>query len=67
MLASGNLSLLALPKTMFSGIDVFARKRCLLHPDCGVDDRRRLSGPLRFASQFVGRFRGGMGHTNILH
>jgi C4-dicarboxylate transporter, DctM subunit len=68
MLANGSLSLLALPKTMFSGIDVFA----LLAVPFFILAAELMTGGalsevlLRFASQFVGRFRGGMGHTNIL-
>jgi C4-dicarboxylate transporter DctM subunit len=68
MLVNGNLSLLALPKTMFSGIDVFA----LLAVPFFILAAELMTGGalsevlLRFASQFVGRFRGGMGHTNIL-
>jgi len=68
MLASGNLSLLALPKTMFSGIDIFALEAV---PFFILTAELMTGGALsevllRFASQFVGRFRGGMGHTNIL-
>jgi len=68
LLASGNLSLLALPKTMFSGIDVFALEAV---PFFILTAELMTGGALsevllRFASQFVGRFRGGMGHTNIL-
>jgi tripartite ATP-independent transporter DctM subunit len=68
MLVNGNLSLLALPKTMFTGIDVFA----LLAVPFFILAAELMTGGalsevlLRFASQFVGRFRGGMGHTNIL-
>ncbi len=68
ILVNGNLSLLALPKTMFSGIDVFA----LLAVPFFILAAELMTGGalsevlLRFASQFVGRFRGGMGHTNIL-
>lgn len=68
MLVNGNLPLLALPKTMFSGIDVFA----LLAVPFFILAAELMTGGalsevlLRFASQFVGRFRGGMGHTNIL-
>jgi C4-dicarboxylate transporter DctM subunit len=64
----GSLPLLALPKTMFSGIDVFA----LLAVPFFILAAELMTGGalsevlLRFASQFVGRFRGGMGHTNIL-
>jgi C4-dicarboxylate transporter DctM subunit len=68
MLVDGRLSLLALPKAMFSGIDVFA----LLAVPFFILAAELMTGGalsevlLRFASQFVGRFRGGMGHTNIL-
>ena len=68
MLANGSLSLLALPKAMFSGIDVFA----LLAVPFFILAAELMTGGelskvlLDFASQFVGRFRGGMGHTNIL-
>ena len=68
MLVNGNFSLLALPKTMFTGIDVFA----LLAVPFFILAAELMTGGalsevlLRFASQFVGRFRGGMGHTNIL-
>ena len=68
MLVNGSLPLLALPKTMFSGIDVFA----LLAVPFFILAAELMTGGalsevlLRFASQFVGRFRGGMGHTNIL-
>ncbi|HUH93947.1 MAG TPA: TRAP transporter large permease [Casimicrobiaceae bacterium] len=68
MLANGSLSLLALPKAMFSGIDVFA----LLAVPFFVLAAELMTGGelsrvlLDFASQFVGRFRGGLGHTNIL-
>ena len=68
ILANGSLSLLALPKTMFSGIDVFALEAV---PFFILAAELMTGGALsevllRFASQFVGRFRGGMGHTNIL-
>jgi len=68
MLVDGHLSLLALPKAMFSGIDVFA----LLAVPFFILAAELMTGGalsevlLRFASQFVGRFRGGMGQTNIL-
>ena len=68
MLVDGHLSLLALPKAMFSGIDVFA----LLAVPFFILAAELMTGGalsevlLQFASQFVGRFRGGMGHTNIL-
>ncbi|HTS23750.1 MAG TPA: TRAP transporter large permease [Casimicrobiaceae bacterium] len=68
MLVNGDLSLLALPKAMFSGIDVFA---LLAVPFFILAAELMTGGALSevllvFASQFVGRFRGGMGHTNIL-
>ena len=68
ILANGNLSLLALPKTMFSGVDIFALEAV---PFFILAAELMTGGALsevllRFASQFVGRFRGGMGHTNIL-
>src|SRR6266704_4921058 len=68
MLVNGNLSLLALPKYLFSGIDVFA----LMAVPFFILTAELMTGGalsevlLRFASQFVGRFRGGLGHTNIL-
>ncbi len=68
MLVNGELPLLALPKTMFSGIDVFA----LLAVPFFILAAELMTGGalsqvlLTFASQFVGRFRGGMGHTSIL-
>src|SRR5437016_11217870 len=64
----GHLPLIALPKYMFSGIDVFALEAV---PFFILTAELMTGGALsevllRFASQFVGRFRGGMGHTNIL-
>src|SRR5947199_7441002 len=64
----GHLPLIALPKYLFSGIDVFA----LLAVPFFILAAELMTGGalsevlLRFDSQFVGRFRGGMGHTNIL-
>src|SRR5437016_14664457 len=64
----GHLPLIALPKYLFSGIDVFA----LMAVPFFILTAELMTGGslsevlLRFASQFVGRFRGGMGHTNIL-
>ena len=68
MLVDGSLPLLALPKYVFSGIDVFALEAV---PFFILAAELMTGGALsevllRFASQFVGRFRGGMGHTNIL-
>jgi tripartite ATP-independent transporter DctM subunit len=62
------MPLLALPKYMFSGIDIFALEAV---PFFILTAELMTGGALsevllRFASQFVGRFRGGMGHTNIL-
>ncbi|MFO1412539.1 MAG: TRAP transporter large permease [Burkholderiales bacterium] len=68
MLWNGSLPLIALPKYLFSGIDVFA----LMAVPFFILAAELMTGGslsealLRFASQFVGRFRGGMGHTNIL-
>jgi tripartite ATP-independent transporter DctM subunit len=68
IVTGGNLSLLSLPKNLFSGIDSFV----LLAVPFFILAAELMSGGalsevlLRFASQFVGRFRGGMGHTNIL-
>ncbi|HVO87726.1 MAG TPA: TRAP transporter large permease [Casimicrobiaceae bacterium] len=68
VLYNGTLPLIALPKYMFSGIDVFA----LMAVPFFILAAELMSGGalsevlLRFASQFVGRFRGGLGHTNIL-
>jgi tripartite ATP-independent transporter DctM subunit len=64
----GGLPLIALPKYLFSGIDVFA---LMAVPFFILTAELMTSGALsevllRFASQFVGRFRGGLGHTNIL-
>jgi tripartite ATP-independent transporter DctM subunit len=60
--------LVALPKYLFSGIDLFALEAVpffILAAELMTGGE--LSAVLlRFASQFVGRFRGGMGHTNIL-
>ena len=64
----GGLPLIALPKYLFSGIDVFA----LMAVPFFILTAELMTGGalsqvlLRFASQFVGRFRGGLGHTNIL-
>src|SRR5437764_5556539 len=64
----GHLPLFALPKYLFSGIDVFA----LMAVPFFILAAELMTGGalsevlLRFASQFVGRFRGGLGHTNIL-
>jgi tripartite ATP-independent transporter DctM subunit len=65
---NGSLPLLALPKYVFSGIDVFALEAV---PFFILTAELMTGGALsqvllRFASQFVGRFRGGLGHTNIL-
>jgi tripartite ATP-independent transporter DctM subunit len=68
ILVNGNLPLVALPKYLFSGIDVFA----LMAVPFFILTAELMTGGalsevlLRFASQFVGRFRGGLGHTNIL-
>src|SRR5438045_1537991 len=67
-IAYGHLPLIALPKYLFSGIDVFA---LMAVPFFILTAELMTSGSLsevllRFASQFVGRFRGGLGHTNIL-
>src|SRR5438046_9736440 len=64
----GGLPLIALPKYIFSGIDIFALWAV---PFFIVTAELMTGGSLsevllRFASQFVGRFRGGLGHTNIL-
>jgi len=65
---AGGLPIIALPKYMFSGIDVFA----LMAVPFFILTAELMTGGslsevlLRFASQFVGRFRGGLGHTNIL-
>jgi tripartite ATP-independent transporter DctM subunit len=64
----GGLPPIALPKYLFSGIDVFA----LMAVPFFILTAELMTGGalsevlLRFASQFVGRFRGGLGHTNIL-
>jgi C4-dicarboxylate transporter, DctM subunit len=64
----GGLPLVVLPKYLFSGIDVFA----LMAVPFFILTAELMTGGalsevlLRFASQFVGRFRGGLGHTNIL-
>ena len=62
------MPLVALPKYLFSGIDLFALEAV---PFFILTAELMTGGELsavllRFASQFVGRFRGGMGHTNIL-
>ena len=67
-MASGHVPLVALPKYLFSGIDLFALEAV---PFFILTAELMTGGELsavllRFASQFVGRFRGGMGHTNIL-
>jgi TRAP-type C4-dicarboxylate transport system permease small subunit len=68
ILVNGGLPLVALPKYLFSGIDVFA----LMAVPFFILTAELMTGGalsevlLRFASQFVGRFRGGLGHTNIL-
>jgi tripartite ATP-independent transporter DctM subunit len=68
ILVDGSLPLIALPKYVFSGIDVFA----LMAVPFFILTAELMTGGalsevlLRFASQFVGRFRGGLGHTNIL-
>jgi C4-dicarboxylate transporter, DctM subunit len=67
-MASGNVPLVALPKYLFSGIDLFALEAV---PFFILTAELMTGGELsavllRFASQFVGRFRGGLGHTNIL-
>ena len=67
-IVTGHLPLIALPKYLFSGIDVFA----LMAVPFFILTAELMTGGslsevlLRFASQFVGRFRGGLGHTNIL-
>lgn len=68
ILWNGTLPLIALPKYLFSGIDVFA----LMAVPFFILAAELMTGGslsealLRFASQFVGRFRGGLGHTTIL-
>src|SRR5437870_7587374 len=65
---AGGLPLIALPKYLFSGIDVFA----LMAVPFFILTAELMTGGalseilLRFASQFVGRYQGGLGHTNIL-
>lgn len=64
----GGVPLVALPKYLFSGIDLFALEAV---PFFILTAELMTGGALsdvllRFASQFVGRFRGGLGHTNIL-
>jgi tripartite ATP-independent transporter DctM subunit len=67
-IVAGGLPLIALPKYLFSGIDIFA----LMAVPFFILTAELMTGGalsevlLRFASQFVGRFRGGLGHTNIL-
>jgi C4-dicarboxylate transporter, DctM subunit len=68
VLVNGTLPLLAIPKYVFSGIDIFALEAV---PFFILAAELMTGGALsevllRFASQFVGRFRGGLGHTNIL-
>ncbi|HZQ62652.1 MAG TPA: TRAP transporter large permease [Casimicrobiaceae bacterium] len=68
ILVQGSYPLIALPKYLFSGIDVFALEAV---PFFILAAELMTGGALsevllRFASQFVGRFRGGLGHTNIL-
>jgi C4-dicarboxylate transporter DctM subunit len=63
-----HVPLVALPKYIFSGIDLFALEAV---PFFILTAELMTGGELsavllRFASQFVGRFRGGLGHTNIL-
>src|SRR5690242_7810315 len=65
---SQHVPLVALPKYLFSGIDLFALEAV---PFFILTAELMTGGELsavllRFASQFVGRFRGGLGHTNIL-
>ncbi|HSQ82332.1 MAG TPA: TRAP transporter large permease [Casimicrobiaceae bacterium] len=65
---AGQVPLVALPKYLFSGIDLFALEAV---PFFILTAELMTGGSLsdvllRFASQFVGRFRGGLGHTNIL-
>ncbi|HMA30997.1 MAG TPA: TRAP transporter large permease [Casimicrobiaceae bacterium] len=64
----GEVPLVALPKYLFSGIDLFVLEAV---PFFILTAELMTGGALsdvllRFASQFVGRFRGGLGHTNIL-
>src|SRR6476469_9464631 len=63
-----HVPLVALPKYLFSGVDVFLHEEV---PFFILTAELMTGGELsavllRFASQFVGRFRGGLGHTNIL-
>ncbi|HSC23681.1 MAG TPA: TRAP transporter large permease [Casimicrobiaceae bacterium] len=63
-----HVPLVALPKYLFSGMDLFALEAV---PFFILTAELMTGGELsavllRFASQFVGRFRGGLGHTNIL-
>src|SRR5512146_585742 len=63
-----HVPLVALPKYLFSGIDLFALEAV---PFFILTAELMTGGELSkvlldFASQFVGRFRGGLGHTNIL-
>lgn len=65
---AGQVPLVALPKYLFSGIDLFVLEAV---PFFILTAELMTGGALsdvllRFASQFVGRFRGGLGHTNIL-
>ena len=65
---AGHVPLVALPKYLFSGIDLFVLEAV---PFFILTAELMTGGALsevllRFASQFVGRFRGGLGHTNIL-
>ena len=63
-----HVPLVALPKYLFSGIDLFALEAVpfsILTADL-MTGGELSTVLLRFASQFVGRFRGGLGHTNIL-
>jgi C4-dicarboxylate transporter, DctM subunit len=67
-MSAGGVPLVALPKYLFSGIDLFALEAV---PFFILTAELMTGGELsavllRFASQFVGRFRGGLGHTNIL-
>ncbi len=68
ILWQGSIPLIALPKYVFSGIDIFA----LMAVPFFILAAELMTGGalsevlLRFATQFVGRFRGGLGHTNIL-
>ncbi len=68
VLVNGSLPLLALPKYLFSGLDIFALEAVpffILTAELMTGGSLSLV-LLRFASQFVGRFRGGLGHTSIL-